>query len=97
MSELDGWIEQLRRCEILAESDVKKLCEKAVEILVEESNVQRVDAPVTLCEPFVHLSHSWCSLAVFPCCDSIQAFERPKTGSFSTGKEKGVSTGTACL
>ena len=37
MSELDGWIEQLRRCEILAESDVKKLCEKAVEILVEES------------------------------------------------------------
>ena len=54
MSELDGWIEKLRKCEILAENDVKKLCEKAVEILVEESNVQRVDAPVTLCKLVNH-------------------------------------------
>ncbi len=29
---------------------MKQLCEKAVEILVEEANVQRVDAPVTICE-----------------------------------------------
>ena len=50
MSELDKWIEQLKRCEPLAEQHVKDLCSKAVEILVEESNVQRVDAPVTLCE-----------------------------------------------
>ena len=42
---------QLKRCEPLKESDVKQLCEKAVEILVEEANVQRVDAPVTICEP----------------------------------------------
>ena len=49
MSDLDGWIEQLKRCEPLAERDVKTLCEKALEILVEESNVQRVDAPVTIC------------------------------------------------
>lgn len=41
---------QLKRCEPLKESDVKQLCEKAVEILVEEGNVQRVDAPVTICE-----------------------------------------------
>lgn len=41
---------QLKRCEPLKESDVKQLCEKAVEILVEEANVQRVDAPVTICE-----------------------------------------------
>lgn len=40
---------QLKRCEPLKESDVKQLCEKAVEILVEEANVQRVDAPVTIC------------------------------------------------
>jgi hypothetical protein len=33
-------IEQLQRCEILDEREVKLLCEKAVEILVEESNVQ---------------------------------------------------------
>jgi hypothetical protein len=30
---------------------VKQLCEKAIEIFVEEANVQRVDAPVTICEP----------------------------------------------
>ena len=50
MSDLDKWIEQLKKCESLTEKEVKSLCEKAVEILVEESNVQRVDAPVTLCE-----------------------------------------------
>ncbi|EFJ42037.1 hypothetical protein VOLCADRAFT_97917 [Volvox carteri f. nagariensis] len=48
-SELDRWIEQLKKCEPLKESDVKTLCQKALEILVEESNVQRVDAPVTVC------------------------------------------------
>ncbi len=50
MSDLDHWIEQLKQCQPLVERDVKALCEKAVEILVEESNVQRVDAPVTLCK-----------------------------------------------
>ena len=48
-SDLDRQIEQLRRCEIIKESEVKSLCAKAREILVEESNVQRVDAPVTVC------------------------------------------------
>ncbi|KAJ3289235.1 Serine/threonine-protein phosphatase 4 catalytic subunit [Borealophlyctis nickersoniae] len=48
-SDLDRQIEQLRRCEIIKESEVKELCNKAREILVEESNVQRVDAPVTIC------------------------------------------------
>ena len=41
-------IEQLRRCEIIKESEVKSLCSKAREILIEESNVQRVDSPVTV-------------------------------------------------
>lgn len=41
-------IEQLRKCEIIKESEVKALCAKAREILVEESNVQRVDSPVTV-------------------------------------------------
>ncbi|KAL3696806.1 hypothetical protein R1sor_010882 [Riccia sorocarpa] len=49
MSDLDRQIEQLKRCEPLKESEVKALCLKAIEILVEESNVQRVDAPVTIC------------------------------------------------
>ena len=39
----------VQRCEHLKESEVKALCAKAREILVDESNVQRVDAPVTIC------------------------------------------------
>lgn len=49
---LDQQIEQLKRCEIISESQVKVLCAKAREILVEESNVQRVDAPVTVSPTF---------------------------------------------
>ncbi|ONM20352.1 Serine/threonine-protein phosphatase [Zea mays] len=48
-SDLDRQIEQLKRCEPLTEAEVKALCLKAMEILIEESNVQRVDAPVTIC------------------------------------------------
>lgn len=48
-SDLDRQIEQLRRCETIQEKEVKELCDKAREILLEESNVQRVDAPVTIC------------------------------------------------
>jgi serine/threonine-protein phosphatase 4 catalytic subunit len=47
MSDLQ--IEQLLRCEIIKESEVRELCNKAREILIEESNVQRVEAPVTIC------------------------------------------------
>ena len=47
-SDLDIQIEQLRRCEIISEKQVKSLCDKAREILMEEANVQRVDAPVTV-------------------------------------------------
>lgn len=50
-SDLDRQIEQLKRCEIIAEGEVKALCAKAREILVEEGNVQRVDSPVTVCWP----------------------------------------------
>lgn len=46
---LDRHIEQLLSCKPLPEADVKALCEKAKEILTEESNVQPVRAPVTIC------------------------------------------------
>lgn len=49
MSDLDRQIEQLKRCEIIKESEVKDLCQKAMEILMEEGNVQKVNAPVTIC------------------------------------------------
>jgi len=48
-SDLDRQIEQLRNCEIIKEKEVKELCAKAREILLEESNVQRVHPPVTIC------------------------------------------------
>jgi len=47
-NDLDRQIEQLRQCEIIGEQEVKALCFKAREILIEESNVQRVDSPVTV-------------------------------------------------
>ena len=48
VSDLDEQIERLKKCEYLKESEVKSLCDKAREILIDESNVQRVDAPVTV-------------------------------------------------
>merc|ERR1719399_1331520 len=48
-SAIDAHIEQLRECKPLAEAAVKNLCQKAIEILIEESNIQRVDPPVTVC------------------------------------------------
>lgn len=41
-------IEQLLRCEPISEEQVKQLCIKAREILIEEGNVQVVDSPVTV-------------------------------------------------
>lgn len=49
VADLDRAIEQLRRCEYIRESEVKILCTKAKDILGDESNVQKVDAPVTVC------------------------------------------------
>jgi serine/threonine-protein phosphatase 2A catalytic subunit len=39
---LDGWIESLMTCKQLAEEDVRRLCDRAREVLQEESNVQPV-------------------------------------------------------
>ena len=41
-------IDQLTRCEPISEEQVKRLCFKAREILIEEANVQVVDSPVTV-------------------------------------------------
>ncbi len=61
MSDLDRQIAQLKQCQHIKESEVKALCTKAREILVEESNVQRVDAPVTVCGLY------WLSLSLSVC------------------------------
>ena len=41
-------IERLLRCEYISEEQVKRLCIKAREILIEEANVQVIDSPVTV-------------------------------------------------
>lgn len=48
-SDVDGLIECLRRCELIEEVEVKWLCAKAREVLALESNLQRVQPPVTIC------------------------------------------------
>lgn len=47
--DLDKFIEQLKGAGCLSERDVRMLCESVKEILIEESNVQPVSAPVTIC------------------------------------------------
>ncbi|KAJ7168782.1 serine threonine protein phosphatase 2A [Mycena filopes] len=47
--EVDGWLERLVKRKQLTEDEVQKLCDKTREVLVEESNVQPVRCPVTVC------------------------------------------------
>ncbi|KAI9813695.1 MAG: hypothetical protein M1832_006123 [Thelocarpon impressellum] len=49
MSDLDRAISQLRACRPIPEPQVRELCYKARELLIEEGNVVGVDAPVTIC------------------------------------------------
>ncbi|BAE62912.1 unnamed protein product [Aspergillus oryzae RIB40] len=49
MSDLDRAIAQLRACRLIPETQVRELCYKARELLIEEGNVVCVDAPVTIC------------------------------------------------
>merc|ERR1719203_1420209 len=48
-NDLDKQIDQLKKCNYINEGQVKNLCQNAMEILMEESNVQRVDPPVIIC------------------------------------------------
>lgn len=50
-------IAQLQRCEPITEEQVKQLCLKAREILIEEGNVQVVDSPVTVRRIIVCIVH----------------------------------------
>ncbi|RDD47410.1 Serine/threonine-protein phosphatase 6 catalytic subunit [Trichoplax sp. H2] len=48
-TEIDKWIEISRDCKYLPENDLKKLCDLVCDLLLEESNVQPVSTPVTVC------------------------------------------------
>ncbi|KAF2869899.1 Metallo-dependent phosphatase-like protein [Massariosphaeria phaeospora] len=45
----DEWLEQAKQCRYLPEADMKRLCEIVKECLMEESNIQPVRTPVTVC------------------------------------------------
>ncbi len=45
ITEQDAWIAHLSECKQLSENDIKRLCDKAREILLGESNVQPVRCP----------------------------------------------------
>ena len=45
----DTWIAQLRECKYLPEEDMMVLCDQVRTLLLEESNIQPVSSPVTVC------------------------------------------------
>jgi hypothetical protein len=45
----DEWLATVRGCQYLPETDLKRLCEMVKELLMEESNIQPVNTPVTIC------------------------------------------------
>lgn len=49
INDLDKWIEQLGRCEMLSEDDVARLCRMAVDVVQFEENVKPINVPVTIC------------------------------------------------
>lgn len=49
MSTPAQWVETVKECNYLPEPELKKLCEMVREMLLEESNVQPVASPVTVC------------------------------------------------
>ena len=54
--DIDKLLDLLKEGILLKENEVKILCAKVREIFVEESNVQRIDAPVTvILFPWIYL------------------------------------------
>eukprot|EP00027_Filamoeba_sp_ATCC50430_P008359 CAMPEP_0168559646 /NCGR_PEP_ID=MMETSP0413-20121227/10636_1 /TAXON_ID=136452 /ORGANISM="Filamoeba nolandi, Strain NC-AS-23-1" /LENGTH=312 /DNA_ID=CAMNT_0008590891 /DNA_START=51 /DNA_END=989 /DNA_ORIENTATION=+ len=45
---LDKCLDQLFRCELLAENTIKDICEKVKELLIDESNVTMIRSPITI-------------------------------------------------
>ena len=45
----EQWLEDIKNCKYLPESDMKVLCERVKDLLMEESNIQPVKSPVTVC------------------------------------------------
>lgn len=48
-SDPEKWLEEVWECQYLPESSLRRLCELVKELLMEESNIQPVHSPVTVC------------------------------------------------
>jgi serine/threonine-protein phosphatase 4 catalytic subunit len=48
-TDIDRWLEKLKKCELIKESEVKALYLKGKEVLNLEPNIVEVEAPVTIC------------------------------------------------
>ncbi|KAF6205680.1 hypothetical protein GE061_019853 [Apolygus lucorum] len=48
-ADLEKWISIAKECKYLPENDLKKLCDIVCELLLEESNIQPISTPVTVC------------------------------------------------
>lgn len=47
--DIDQCIAKIKDAKILTERELRLVCEKVKELVIEESNVQPVNAPVTIC------------------------------------------------
>eukprot|EP00051_Salpingoeca_urceolata_P032617 m.16560 g.16560 ORF g.16560 m.16560 type:complete len:93 (-) comp5277_c0_seq2:1144-1422(-) len=75
-SDLDQHIATLRRCEIIPEDAVVALCAKARELLIQESNVQHVDSPVTVRAGGWSMVHLALPRAFARCCPPLLCLAR---------------------
>jgi len=47
--DIDKWVEITKECKYLPENELKHLCDLVCDLLLEESNIQPVSSPVTVC------------------------------------------------
>lgn len=87
-SNLDSTIEKLWRCELVSENEVRAICCKCREILIQEGNVQRVDLPVTVRDhardPSLLKKNSTNTLFHEPTCIQHDRSAETFTDSFTT-------------
>lgn len=87
MGDLDKAIAQLRSCRPIPESQVREVCYKARELLIEEGNVVTVNAPVTVCFLFLALSFPFLIFPLsrpLPCLSALMLSRYAATSTASS-------------
>ena len=47
--DVDGWLARLEKNKILSENEMKRLCERVKNLLLDEPNIRLVESPVVVC------------------------------------------------